>query len=102
MTKRRYPTALLAILLWSVLSSGLFFVSTVLAADATATGSSYYDVLEVDPKADANWSFAPLADTSVLFETGPKAAEYIDDVKGVDIAPAGEGADGFALFELKL
>ena len=53
MTRRRYPTALLAILLWSVLSSSLFFVSTVLAADATATSSSYYDVLEVDPKADA-------------------------------------------------
>ena len=56
----------------------------------------------IDPKADANWSFAPLADTSVLFETGPKAADYIGDVKGVEIAPAGEGADGFALFELKL
>ena len=52
MTKRRYPTALLAILLWSVLSSSLFFVSTVLAAD-NSSSSSYYDVLEVDPKADA-------------------------------------------------
>ena len=38
----------------------------------------------------------------MLFETGPKAADYIDDLKGVDIAPAGDGADGFALFRLNL
>ena len=56
----------------------------------------------IEPSADANWTFAPLAGTSVLFETGPKAVDYIDDVKGVEIAPAGEGTDGFALFELKL
>ncbi len=56
----------------------------------------------IQPSADANWTFAPLADTSVLFETGPKAADYVDDLKGLDVAPAGDGADGFALFRLKL
>ena len=56
----------------------------------------------IQPSADANWTFAPLADTSVLFETGPKAADYVDDVKGVSISPAGDGADGFALFRLNL
>ncbi|SPJ29366.1 bifunctional 2',3'-cyclic-nucleotide 2'-phosphodiesterase/3'-nucleotidase [Falsiruegeria mediterranea] len=56
----------------------------------------------ISPKADANWSFAPLADTSVLFDTGPKAAEYADDVKGVIIEPAGEGPDGFARFRIQL
>ena len=56
----------------------------------------------IQPSADANWQFAPLADTSVLFETGPKATDYIDDLKSLDIAPAGEGADGFALFRLNL
>ncbi|MCV6592153.1 MAG: 5'-nucleotidase C-terminal domain-containing protein, partial [Silicimonas sp.] len=56
----------------------------------------------IQPSADANWTFAPLGDTEVLFETGPKAADYVDDVKGAEIAPAGEGADGFALFRLKL
>ncbi|MEO0945140.1 MAG: bifunctional 2',3'-cyclic-nucleotide 2'-phosphodiesterase/3'-nucleotidase, partial [Pseudomonadota bacterium] len=56
----------------------------------------------IQPSADANWKFAPLEGTSVLFETGPKATDYIDDLKSLDIAPAGEGADGFALFRLKL
>ncbi|WP_299657859.1 bifunctional 2',3'-cyclic-nucleotide 2'-phosphodiesterase/3'-nucleotidase [uncultured Tateyamaria sp.] len=56
----------------------------------------------ISPRADANWSFAPLDDTTVLFETGPKAADYIDDVKGVDIAPAGDGPDGFAQFRISL
>ncbi len=56
----------------------------------------------IDPKADANWSFAPLADTTVLFETGPKARDYIGDVKGVAIEDAGEGTDGFAAFRIRL
>ncbi len=56
----------------------------------------------IDPKADANWSFAPLADTTVLFETGPKARDYMNEVKGVSIEDAGEGSDGFAAFRIRL
>ncbi|WP_299988927.1 bifunctional 2',3'-cyclic-nucleotide 2'-phosphodiesterase/3'-nucleotidase [uncultured Ruegeria sp.] len=56
----------------------------------------------INPKADANWSFAPLADTTVLFETGPKARDYMNDVKGIVIEYAGEGADGFAAFRIRL
>ena len=56
----------------------------------------------IEPSADANWTFAPMAGTTVLFETGPKAADYVDDVKGAEIEPAGEGADGFALYRLNL
>ena len=56
----------------------------------------------INPKADANWSFAPLEGATVLFETGPKAHDYINDVKGVSIEHAGEGADGFTTFRIKL
>ncbi|MCL6282947.1 bifunctional 2',3'-cyclic-nucleotide 2'-phosphodiesterase/3'-nucleotidase [Ruegeria sp. 2012CJ41-6] len=56
----------------------------------------------ISPKADANWSFAPLPGTSVLFDTGPKAADYVEDVQGVIIEPAGDGPDGFARFRIGL
>ena len=56
----------------------------------------------IEPSADANWKFAPLPGTTVLFDTGPAATNYADEVKGVDIAPAGEGADGFARFRIAL
>ncbi len=56
----------------------------------------------INPKADANWSFAPLENTTVLFETGPKARDYIGEVKGVSIEDAGDGTDGFAAFRIKL
>ena len=56
----------------------------------------------INPTADANWTFKPLPGTTVLFDTGPKAADYIDDVKGVTIEPAGDGPDGFARFRISL
>ncbi|MBU0582205.1 MAG: bifunctional 2',3'-cyclic-nucleotide 2'-phosphodiesterase/3'-nucleotidase [Alphaproteobacteria bacterium] len=56
----------------------------------------------INPTADANWSFAPLDGTSVIFETGPKAKEHIAEVKGVTIEPAGEGSDGFARYRITL
>ena len=56
----------------------------------------------INPSADANWSFAPLPGTTVLFDTGPKAAQYLADVKGVAIEPAGDGPDGFARFRIAL
>ncbi|WP_299408916.1 bifunctional 2',3'-cyclic-nucleotide 2'-phosphodiesterase/3'-nucleotidase [uncultured Roseobacter sp.] len=56
----------------------------------------------ISPKADANWTFKPLDGASVLFYTGPKAEDYVDEVKGVTVAPAGEGDDGFARFRIQL
>jgi 2',3'-cyclic-nucleotide 2'-phosphodiesterase/3'-nucleotidase len=56
----------------------------------------------INPAADGNWSFAPLADTTVLFDTGPDAAPYADGVPGVEIEPAGDGPDGFARFRITL
>lgn len=56
----------------------------------------------IDPKANDNWSFAPLQGTSVLFETGPKARDYVDDLKGMVVEDAGDGAEGFARFRIRL
>ena len=56
----------------------------------------------VSPSADANWTFAPMPGTTVLFDTGPAAAEFIDNVAGVSIEPAGEGPDGFARYRIFL
>ena len=56
----------------------------------------------IDPKADDNWSFKPLENTTVLFETGPKARDLLSDVDGAKIEDAGDGENGFALFRITL
>jgi 2',3'-cyclic-nucleotide 2'-phosphodiesterase/3'-nucleotidase len=56
----------------------------------------------IDPKADFNWRFAPMANTSVIFETGPAGAKYAGSLEGMTLEDAGTNADGFALFRLTL
>jgi len=56
----------------------------------------------INPQADANWSFAPVANTSVIFETGPAGVRYAEKVEGVSIEAAGEGEGGFALYRIAL
>ncbi|KAA9009256.1 bifunctional 2',3'-cyclic-nucleotide 2'-phosphodiesterase/3'-nucleotidase [Histidinibacterium aquaticum] len=56
----------------------------------------------ISPAADANWTFAPMDGTSVIFETGPAGAQYYEAVEGVEIEPAGESETGFALFRIHL
>ena len=56
----------------------------------------------VSPKADANWRFAPMEGTTVLFETGPAAAPHASNVEGVAIEEAGTSDTGFALFRITL
>ncbi len=56
----------------------------------------------IDPAADGNWGFVPMEGTTVLFDTGPKAAEFTSEVAGVSIEPAGEGENGFARYRITL
>jgi len=58
----------------------------------------------IAPAADANWGFAPAGGATVLFETGPKAVDYLEEVRarGLNIEAAGDGADGFARFRITL
>ena len=55
----------------------------------------------ISPRADSNWSFKPMEDTTVLFDTGPAAKAYLDQVD-VEIEEAGDGPDGFARFRITL
>lgn len=56
----------------------------------------------VSPRADGNWSFAPMEGTTVIFETGPAGAQYADGVPGVQIEEAGQSDSGFARFRISL
>ncbi|MER9584493.1 bifunctional 2',3'-cyclic-nucleotide 2'-phosphodiesterase/3'-nucleotidase [Mesorhizobium sp. M0276] len=56
----------------------------------------------INPSADDNWSFVPMPGTSVVFETGAKAKEFIAQVKSVRIEAAGEGEAGFAKYRILL
>jgi len=56
----------------------------------------------INPTADGNWSFAPNAGSTAIFETGPKGRQFAGEIKGAKIEDAGDGADGFAKFRLIL
>ncbi len=56
----------------------------------------------INPSADANWTFKPVDGATAIFETGPKAKDFMKDVKGVQIESAGEGAEGFAKYRITM
>ena len=57
----------------------------------------------ISPSADANWSFAPMPGTTVLFETGPAAANYADDLPGgLALEEIGTDENGFMRYRLAL
>lgn len=51
---------------------------------------------------DSNWSFSPVEGATAIFETGPKARAFMNDVRDVTIEDAGEGAEGFAKYRIKM
>ncbi|MEK1891947.1 MAG: bifunctional 2',3'-cyclic-nucleotide 2'-phosphodiesterase/3'-nucleotidase [Rhizobium sp.] len=56
----------------------------------------------INPSADGNWSFKPLSGTTAVFQSSPKAKQFLADVKSVKIEEAGDGAEGFSKFRLIL
>jgi 2',3'-cyclic-nucleotide 2'-phosphodiesterase / 3'-nucleotidase len=55
----------------------------------------------INPSADNNWSFAPVAGvTAALFDSSPKAKSYADSLGNVSYV--GEGANGFARYALNI
>ncbi len=57
---------------------------------------------EISPAADGNWRFRALPGTSVLFDTGHRAAAHLAGLTTLSIEPAGDGPDGFARFRITL
>lgn len=58
----------------------------------------------ISPSADANWRFAPVEGATAVFETGPKARDYLDRMRerGLKLEEAGEGEGGFLRLRLTL
>ena len=56
----------------------------------------------INSAGDANWGFAALPGTTVLFDTRPGGAKFLSDVKGVQVEAAGNAVDGFARFRITL
>ncbi|NIZ00198.1 bifunctional 2',3'-cyclic-nucleotide 2'-phosphodiesterase/3'-nucleotidase [Thalassospira lucentensis] len=66
----------------------------------TVLGNYILSEKEIDPKADGNWSFAPLGDASkVTFTTSPKASSALNAPGNISFI--GEDKDGFAKYVLQ-
>ncbi len=54
----------------------------------------------IDPKADGNWSLAPVGGASAIFASGPKAKDHLADVTGITLV--GPGDNGFDTYRIAL
>ncbi len=61
-----------------------------------------HDQGTINPTADGNWTFKPLPGTTVVFQSSPKAKDFLAQVKSVKIEDAGDGTDGFRNYRLVL
>ena len=61
-----------------------------------------HDQGTINPTADGNWTFKPLPGTTAVFQSSPKAKDFLGQVKSVKIEDGGEGADGFRNYRLML
>jgi len=53
----------------------------------------------INPSAERNWSFAPVAGASALFPSSPKAKDHLAHVTGIELA--GDGDSGFANYRIR-
>ncbi len=56
----------------------------------------------VSPEADGNWSFLPMKDTTVVFDTGPAGQQFAGKVDGVKISAVGASEGGFYRYRISL
>jgi 2',3'-cyclic-nucleotide 2'-phosphodiesterase/3'-nucleotidase len=50
---------------------------------------------------EENWRFAPMPDTSFVFETSPKAVQFLPELADVGVEPLGDTKTGFRRYRLR-
>ncbi len=60
------------------------------------------DAQVVSSATERFWSFAPMPDTSVFFDTGPGIRRYPDEIAALGVTDLGDTGAGFARFRLPL
>nr|WP_319248248.1 bifunctional 2',3'-cyclic-nucleotide 2'-phosphodiesterase/3'-nucleotidase [uncultured Celeribacter sp.] len=56
----------------------------------------------INPKADNNWSLAPMPGTTVVYHTGPGARTHLSALEGRTVTDLGDNAEGFATLRVTL